>query len=90
MTSKTNQLKPYVVVEPITASDATVVGSLSEAPETIPGPSTFNQDLDCLLPFKMRILKGIQPIVHHSEIRPEPGKHASRPTPMSLSKAEGQ
>src|ERR1700685_388056 len=52
MTSNTNQLKPYVVVEPITASDATVVGSLSEAPETIPGPSTFHHGLGSLSAFE--------------------------------------
>jgi hypothetical protein len=52
MTSNTNQLKPYVVVDPITASEATVVGSLSEAPETIPGPSTFSQDLGCFFLLK--------------------------------------
>jgi hypothetical protein len=39
------------------------VGSLSEAPETIPGPSTFNQDLGCFLPFKVRIFQVVRPNV---------------------------
>ncbi len=39
MTSSVSQPSSYVVVEPITASVATVVGSLSEAPATMPEPN---------------------------------------------------
>src|ERR1035441_10455889 len=58
MMSNTSQIKPYTVVEPITASDATVVGSLSDAPETIPGPSTFHQGTGSFLLFERRPLGG--------------------------------
>src|ERR1019366_8511320 len=54
MMSKTNHPKGWAVVDPITASDATVVGSLSDAPETIPGPRTFHQRSEDFLPLKRR------------------------------------
>src|SRR6185437_10095986 len=38
--STTSHANPYAVAEPTTASDATVVGSLADAPATKPGPKT--------------------------------------------------
>ncbi len=40
MTSSVSHPSSYVVLEPTTASVATVVGSLSDAPATIPAPKT--------------------------------------------------
>src|ERR1700694_4748420 len=48
MISSVSQPSSYVVVEPTTASVATVVGSLSDAPATIPAPNSALRLLGCL------------------------------------------
>ncbi len=48
MTSSVSQPSSYVVVEPMTANVATVVGSLSDAPATMPDPNLCSADSCCL------------------------------------------
>src|SRR5260370_24369315 len=48
MISIVSQPSSYVVVEPTTASVATVVGSLSDAPATIPAPNSALRLFRCL------------------------------------------